>query len=89
MNHRHIVFSGCWNSAFVDDVISRGDFRDWQELGSAALFDSVARDSIRKVCRQYCDDPYEQKYIAWKNYLEFIEEKNKIILEQADEAPKG
>ena len=69
MEHRHLTHSD-FTLAAIDDVISRGRWRDWAELRRAALADRSLLDKIERVCRQYVGDPYAQRYHFWMHYVE-------------------
>lgn len=74
MRSRYINFDGHYGPGIVDEIISRGSYADWLELGRAALTNSFARKSIRRVVDNYKADPTMQAYIAWGKILLKIEE---------------
>jgi len=63
-NHQHFTF------AAIDDVISRGRWRDWAELRRAVLTDRALLDKVEQVCRPYLADPYAQRHHFWMRYVE-------------------
>ena len=64
LNHQHFTF------AAIDDVISRGRWRDWAELRRAVLTDRALLDKVEQVCRPYLSDPYAQRHHFWMRYVE-------------------
>lgn len=74
MRSRNINFDGHYGPGIVDEIISRGSYADWLELGKAALTDPLARKSIKRVTDNYKSDPTMQAYIAWEKILLKIEE---------------
>lgn len=69
MLHRHLVHEG-FTLAAVDDVIARGNRRDWAELRKAALADRAVLEKIRRVCLAYVSDPWAQRYHFWWHYAD-------------------
>ena len=67
MLHRHLDHQR-FTLAAIDDVISRGRWRDWADLRQAALSDPILLDKIEHVCRPRVVDPYAQRYHFWMNY---------------------
>lgn len=67
MQHRHLNHS-IYTPAAIDDVISRGQWRDWAELRRAILNDSAVLDAIERVCQPRLSDPYAQRYHFWMHY---------------------
>jgi len=68
MHHRHINYED-FNLVAIDDVISRGVWKDWADLRRAALKNTALLEDIRKICLHYIADPYEQRYHFWMNYV--------------------
>ena len=69
MLHRHLNHQR-FTLAAIDDVISRGRWRDWAELRRAALSDRALLDKVERVCRPYVSDPYAQRHHFWMHYAE-------------------
>ena len=69
MIHRHLNHQELTLAA-IDDVISRGKRRDWEELRQAALTDPLILSKILRVCRAHVADPRAQRYHFWKHYAE-------------------
>jgi hypothetical protein len=69
MLHRHIDPQG-FTLAAIDDVISRGRWRDWAELRRAVLADRALLDKVERVCRPYVFAPYAQRHHFWMHYVE-------------------
>lgn len=69
MLHRHLNHQR-FTLAAIDDVISRGKWKDWDELRLAARTDREVMAKIRRVCDHYADEPYRQRYRFWANYVE-------------------
>jgi hypothetical protein len=69
MLHRHLVHEG-FTLAAIDDVIARGNRKDWAELRQAALADRTVMEKIRGVCLAYVSDPYAQRYHFWRHYAD-------------------
>ena len=69
MLHRHVNHQR-FTFAAIDDVISRGRWRDWAELRRAVLTDRALLDKVEQVCRPYLSDPYAQRHHFWMRYVE-------------------
>lgn len=69
MLHRHLNHERLTLAA-IDDVISRGQWRDWAELRRAALADRTILDKVERVCHSYVSDPYAQRHHFWMHYAE-------------------
>ena len=69
MQHRHLNHETLTLAA-IDDVIARGQRRDWRELRGVALSDKEVLRKILRVCTAHCQDPYAQRYHFWKIYAE-------------------
>ena len=67
MLHRHLNHQR-FTLAAIDDVISRGQMKDWAELRFAALADRSLFDKVERVCQAYVLDPYAQRYYFWLHY---------------------
>jgi hypothetical protein len=67
MLHRHLNHQRLTLAA-IDDVISRGLWRDWVELRRAALSDRALLDKVARVCLPYVSDPYAQRHHFWLHY---------------------
>ena len=64
LNHQRFTLAG------IDDVISRGRWRDWAELRRAALRSPSLLDKIERVCAPRVADPYAQRHHFWMHYVE-------------------
>ena len=72
MQHRHID-SQTLTLAALDDIIRRGDWRDWVTLRRAAQRDPKVVDGIRRVCTSVASDPRQegaQRLGFWKMYAQ-------------------
>jgi hypothetical protein len=69
MRHRHLTHEQYTLTA-IDDVIERGNRRDWAELRQAALHDPELFEKVLRVCKARVSDPYAQRYHFWKLYAE-------------------
>lgn len=75
MEHRHLNHHR-FTLAAIDDVISRGNLRDWCSLRLAVLSDLSIAEKIERVCTVRVVDPYAQRYYFWLNYAKLQIEKN-------------
>jgi len=64
LNHQRLTF------AAIDDVISRGQWRDWADLRRAVLADRTLLNKVMQVCRAHSSDPYAQRHHFWMRYAE-------------------
>lgn len=69
MRHRHLDHQR-FTLAAIDDVISRGRWRDWSDLRRAALRDPSLLVKVERICRPRVSDPYAQRYHFWLHYVE-------------------
>ncbi len=69
MLHRHLNHQR-YTLAAIDDVISRGGWRDWADLRRALLADRALLDKVERICRAHTADPYAQRYHFWMHYVE-------------------
>ena len=69
MIHRHLNHQEL-SLAAIDDVISRGKRKDWEDLRLAVLTNRVFLEKIRQVCRARIEDPRAQRYHFWMRYAE-------------------
>jgi hypothetical protein len=69
MIHRHLNHQELTLAA-IDDVISRGNRKDWEELRLAVLANPVVVEKVRQVCRAHIADPRAQRYHFWMSYAE-------------------
>ena len=69
MLHRHLNHER-FTLAAIDDVISRGRWKDWAELRRAVLDDRSLLDKVERVCLNYTSDPYAQRYHFWLHYAQ-------------------
>lgn len=68
MKHRHLNHES-YTAAAIDDIISRGGRSDWAELRDAVTADRSIVQKILRVCAGHTDDPYAQRYHAWRHYV--------------------
>ncbi|MCL2829283.1 MAG: hypothetical protein FWD77_00915 [Betaproteobacteria bacterium] len=69
MLHRHLNHQG-FNLVAIDEVISRGRWRDLAELRRAVLANHVLLEKVEQVCRPYISDPCAQAHHFWMPYAE-------------------
>jgi hypothetical protein len=69
MRHRHLTHEQ-YTLAAIDDVIERGNRRDWAELRQAALHERGIFEKVLRVCEARVSDPYAQRYHFWKLYAQ-------------------
>ena len=69
MQHRHLNHQE-FTPAALDDVISRGRRRDWEELRAAIQADQSLLEKILRVCEAHVKDPYAQRHHFWKHYAQ-------------------
>jgi hypothetical protein len=69
MQHRHLNHEQ-YTLAAIDDVIARGNRRDWAELRRAALQDRAVLEKVWRICQAHIADPYAQRYHFWKLYAD-------------------
>ena len=69
MYHRHLNHQN-FTLAAIDDCISRGVLKDWRELREACKEDPLIPEKIKKVCLSRIQDPYQQRYHLWFNYVQ-------------------
>ena len=69
MKHRHIdvVLEEGLPIESIDDIISRGDMKEWLKLREYIMSHDEVINDILKVSEHYIKDPYEQKYYFWHN----------------------
>ena len=68
MIHRHLNHQD-FTLAAIDDIISRGQWKDWADLRQAILSNSALIFKVEKICLNYISDPYAQRYHFWRNYV--------------------
>lgn len=68
MEHRHLNPTRLTRAA-IDDVIARGQRKDWEDLRQAILADKTLVEKIRAVCQPRLEDPYAQRYYFWMHYV--------------------
>jgi hypothetical protein len=56
--------------AAIDDVISRGKRKDWEDLRLAILANPAFLEKIQQVGRVHIADPRAQRYHFWMHYAE-------------------
>jgi hypothetical protein len=69
MLHRHLNHQR-FTLAAIDDLILRGQWRDWASLRLAVLQDQLLLNKVERVCRPHVADPYAQRYHFWLHYVE-------------------
>ena len=69
MLHRHLNHQR-FTLVAIDDLISRGRWRDWADLRQAVLADPALLDKVERVCRPYAADPHAQRHHFWMHYAE-------------------
>ena len=69
VRHRHLDDDAGLQLAAIDDIISRGLWKDWVDLRQAAIDDPSLLDSIERICRAYVRDPYAQRHHFWLNHV--------------------
>ena len=69
MEHRHLNHQQLTLAA-IDDIIARGQRKDWAELRDVVLHDHVIQEKVLRVCQAHVSDPYAQRYYFWKYYVE-------------------
>ena len=67
MRHRHIDPRGLTLAA-IDDIIARGQWRDWAELRQAARRDHAVLDRIERICAEHVRDASAQRHHFWMRY---------------------
>lgn len=67
MRHRHLDHSRLTLAA-IDDIIGRGQWRDWADLRQEIRQDPSMLDRIEQVCVPYTRDPGAQRYHFWMRY---------------------
>jgi hypothetical protein len=69
MRHRHLNHQRLTLAA-IEDIISRGRWRDWAELHQAALSDRTLLDKVVQVCGPHMSDPTAQRHHFWMHDAE-------------------
>lgn len=69
LRHRHLSVDAAFSAAAIDDVVSRGQWRDWVELRQTAVEDPSLLDVIERVCRAFADDPYARRHHFWLHHV--------------------
>jgi hypothetical protein len=69
MIHRHLHHQEL-SLAAIDDVISRGKRKDWEDLRLAILANPAFLEKIQQVGRVHIADPRAQRYHFWMHYAE-------------------
>ena len=67
MKHRHLNHSHL-TAAAIDNIISRGRWRDWVEMRGAALENPDVLRRVEKICGHYADIPHAQRFHFWMHY---------------------
>ena len=66
MEHRHLNHHNLTLAA-IDDIIGRGQRKDWAALRTALLADDTVREKVLRVCQAHIHDPYAQRYHFWNH----------------------
>ena len=69
VRHRHLDDDVGYQPAAIDDIISRGLWKDWQDLRQATIDDPSLLDWIERICQAYAHDPYAQRHYFWMNHV--------------------
>ncbi|MCL2660915.1 MAG: hypothetical protein FWD64_10440 [Acidobacteriaceae bacterium] len=69
MQHRHLNHEQ-YTLAAIDDVIGRGQRKDWAELRQAALADRAIMEKVLCISLAQGQNPYAQRYRFWRHYAE-------------------
>ncbi len=69
MWHRHLTEAATGTAPSIDDVISRGKWRDWVDLRNYAREHPESLSVIERVCAPHVADPKEQRYIFWNEFV--------------------
>ena len=69
MLHRHLNHQRL-SLAAIDDVVARGQWKDWADLRRAVLSDRSLFEKVERVCRPRVSDPYAQRYHFWLHYVQ-------------------
>ncbi len=70
MEHRHLNHQE-FTLAAIDNIIARGQRRDWALLRMRMLDDASLPEKVELVCRPKTVDPYAQRYHFWMNYVSY------------------
>ena len=73
MEHRHITTS--FSRTAVDDIIERGSWQDWIDLGNAALHDRAVIEAIKAVTL-HVEDKYRQRHRFWAQFSVTLEQEH-------------
>ncbi|MDR1166462.1 MAG: hypothetical protein LBO66_11475 [Deltaproteobacteria bacterium] len=74
MEHRHLNLTE--ETAFcppaIDDIISRGAWRDWVDLREAIRKDRSLLADVERICENYLatSPPCPQRYFFWYNFVQ-------------------
>lgn len=69
MIHRHLNHQEL-SLAAIDDVISRGKRKDWEDLRLAVLANPAFCKKIQQVCRAHIANPRAQRHHFWMHYAQ-------------------
>ena len=67
MDHRHIR-SHSFSLVAIDDIIERGNRKDWVDLRNSAEVDPSISRKILAVCAARANDPHAQRHYLWSLY---------------------
>lgn len=70
MKHRHLDTQE-YTVAAIDDIISRGQRKDWLELRNAVKSDEQVAMHVKAVCDHYAPDE-SVRYDFWPVYLRYV-----------------
>ena len=68
MKHRHIDTQE-FSLEAIDDIINRGNNRDWIELRDAIRLDPAIAERVKRICEHYKEEK-ELRYDFWPVYLQ-------------------
>jgi hypothetical protein len=69
MKHRHLNHER-YTLAAIDDVISRGRWKDWADMRRTVLADRSLLDKVEQVSMSRIADRYAQRYHFWRHWVE-------------------
>jgi len=70
MLHRHLNVED-FSLPAIDDIIERGERKEWAELGAAALKEASLYGDILQIAEaRLARNPRAQRYIFWRNYAQ-------------------
>jgi hypothetical protein len=67
MKHRHLNHQSTTLAA-MDDIITRGNWQDWQQLRGQVLEQPQLLDKLIALCKARATEPSAQRHHFWLNY---------------------